>query len=352
MPKKESKKAFGTVEKNIQNRVKNALVSIFLIFLIGTLYYWLFEGYSLIDAMFFVGITISTVGYGMHEELSNFGKFFTLMLILAGLSVVLYNLSYVTALLVEGELIKLMKQRRVERKVSKMKDHIIVVGAGNIGTQVINQLLRLNEQVVAIDNLVTEEELREKITDSSKTKNIVFVKGDATNEEVLLRAGIKNARALVTTLPNDVLNIFVALTAKNLNANIYIVSNISNLSNLTKFIYAGVDHPIATAEIAGLKIVEALTFLKKRENIIDVLNISDKAFQVEIIDIKNTKLAGKKIEELRLKEKYNVYIIGLLKDKNLVLGPSKNEVLRDDSKAVLFGEINGLSKFREEFLNS
>jgi len=241
---------------------------------------------------------------------------------------------------------------------------------------VINQLLRLNEQVVAIDNLVTEEELREKITDSSKTKNIVFVKGDATNEEVLLRAGIKNARALVTTLPNDVLNIFVALTAKNLNANIYIVSNISNLSNLTKFIYAGVDHPIATAEIAGLKIVEALTFLKKRENIIDVLNISDKAFQVEIIDIKNTKLAGKKIEELRLKEKYNVYIIGLLKDKNLVLGPSKNkekynvyiigllkdknlvlgpsknEVLRDDSKAVLFGEINGLSKFREEFLNS
>jgi voltage-gated potassium channel len=351
MAKKESK-TLGVIERNLLNRVKNALVSVLLIFLIGTLYYWLFEGYSLTDAIFFVGITISTVGYGMHEQLSTFGKFFTMMLIFAGLSVVLYNVSYVTALLVEGELIKLMKQRRVERKVSKMKDHVIVVGAGNIGTQVINQLLRLNEPVVAIDNLVTEEELREKITDGSKTKNIVFVKGDATSEEVLLRAGIKQARALVTTLPNDALNIFVTLTAKNLNPNIYVVSNISNLSNLTKFIYAGVDHPIATAEIAGLKIVEALTFLKKRENIIDVLNISDKAFQVEIIDIKNTKLAGKKIEALKLKEKYSVYIIGLLKDKALVLGPSKNEVLTDDSKAVLFGEVNGLSKFREDFLNT
>uniref|UniRef100_A0A7V4NET0 Potassium channel protein n=1 Tax=Fervidobacterium pennivorans TaxID=93466 RepID=A0A7V4NET0_FERPE len=348
---KSKSRNLGVIERNLLNRVKKALVSVFLIFLVGTLYYWLFEGYSLIDSIFFVGITISTVGYGMHEQLSTFGKIFTMLLILAGLSVVLYNVSYVTALLVEGELIKLMKQRRVERKVSKMKEHIIVVGAGNIGTQVINQLLRLNEHVVAIDNLVTEEELKEKIADSSKAKNVVFIRGDATSEEVLLRAGIKHARALVTTLPNDALNIFVSLTAKNLNANIYIVSNITNLSNLTKFIYAGVDHPIATAEIAGLKIVEALTFLKKRENIIDVLNISDKAFQVEIIDIKNTKLAGKKIEELRLKEKYNVYIIGLLKDKDLVLGPSKNEVLADDSKVVLFGEINGLSKFREEFLN-
>ncbi|MGC9772461.1 potassium channel family protein [Fervidobacterium islandicum] len=347
--KKHLNKTFQFLERNIVQRLKKALLSITAVFVVGTLYYWIFEGFSFIDALFFVGITISTVGYGIHKELSVFGKFFTLALILAGLSIVLYNVSYVTALLVEGDLLRLLRQRRVERKVSKMKDHIIVVGVGKIGTEVITQLRRLNEPVVAIDSVISEEELKKKLP--ANASEVVFVRGDATNEDTLLRAGIKQARALITTLPSDALNVFVSLTAKNLNPDIYIISNISDLSNLTKFIYAGVDHPIATAEIAGLKMVEAIGFLRKKENIVDVLNILDRTFQVEILDITNTKLSGKKISELRLKEKYNVYIVAIIRGDEFILGPSKDEVLTKESKIVLFGEENGLAKFRDDFLN-
>jgi len=337
------------IEETIIKRVKKSILLIALVFLTGTLYYWLFEGLSFIESLFFTGITISTVGYGMPETLSNFGKIFTLILILAGLSVVLYSVSYITALLIEGDLIKLMKLRKIERRVSKVREHVIVVGVGNIGTQVVNQLLRAKETIVAIDNKLTEEEVQKKIF--SNEGQFIYVEGDATNEEVLLRAGIKHARALITTLPNDAMNIFVTLTAKNLNSNVYVVSNITDLNNLTKFIYAGVDHPIATAEIAGIKMVETVSSKRKKEAVLDVLNIKDKTFRVEIIDVKGTRLSGKKIEGLMLKEKYNVYIVAMLRDEDFILGPSKNDVLMDDCRIVLFGEITGINTFRKDYLD-
>ncbi|WP_448375202.1 potassium channel family protein [Fervidobacterium sp.] len=337
------------IEETIIKRVKKSIILIALVFLTGTLYYWLFEGLSFIESLFFTGITISTVGYGMPETLSNFGKIFTLILILAGLSVVLYSVSYITALLIEGDLIKLMKLRRIERRVSKVREHVIVVGVGNIGTQVVNQLLRAKETIVAIDNKLTEEEVQKKIF--SNEGQFIYVEGDATNEEVLLRAGIKHARALITTLPNDAMNIFVTLTAKNLNSNVYVVSNITDLNNLTKFIYAGVDHPIATAEIAGIKMVETVSSKRKKEAILDVLNIKDKTFRVEIIDVKGTRLSGKKIEGLMLKEKYNVYIVAILRNEDFILGPSKNDTLTDDCRIVLFGEISGINTFRKDYLD-
>ncbi|WP_448376318.1 potassium channel family protein [Fervidobacterium sp.] len=337
------------IEETIIKRVKKSILLIALVFLTGTLYYWLFEGLSFIESLFFTGITISTVGYGMPETLSNFGKIFTLILILAGLSVVLYSVSYITALLIEGDLIKLMKLRRIERRVSKVREHVIVVGVGNIGTQVVNQLLRAKETIVAIDNKLTEEEVQKKIF--SNEGQFIYVEGDATNEEVLLRAGIKHARALITTLPNDAMNIFVTLTAKNLNSNVYVVSNITDLNNLTKFIYAGVDHPIATAEIAGIKMVETVSSKRKKEAVLDVLNIKDKTFRVEIIDVKGTRLSGKKIEGLMLKEKYNVYIVAILRNEDFILGPSKNDVLTDDCRIVLFGEISGINTFRKDYLD-
>ncbi len=336
------------IEQNIIARLKKSIIGILIVFALGTFYYWLFEDLSFVDALFFTGITISTVGYSMPKSLSTFGKFFTLILIFAGLSIVLYSVSYITALFVEGDLIRMLRHKRLERKVSRLREHVIVVGVGNIGIQVIHQLIRIKEPVVAVDNAITEEKFSEKIF--SNNGEVTFIEGDATMEDVLLKAGVKNARALVTTLPDDAMNVFVTLTAKNLNPSIYVVSNISNLNNLTKFIYAGVDHPVATAEIAGVKMVEALAFKKKNEDVIDVLNIKDKTFRVETLDVKGTKLCNKRIEELKLKENYNIYIVGLIKNDEFILGPSKNDILYEDCRVVIFGEDKGIEVFRKDYL--
>lgn len=337
----------GLLQTPLGKRIVKSILGIFSVFTVGTLYYWLFEGLPFLDALFFTGITISTVGYSMPENLSPYGRVFTLLLILVGLSFVLYSISYVTAIIVEGELGKVFKNKRIERRVSKMNKHVIVVGIGNIGTQVVTQLIRY-EEVVAIDKNLDEQVIMERIP--SSREKLVLINGDATSEETLLKAGIRQARALITTLPDDALNVFVSLTAKNLNSNIYVVSNITNLKNLTKFIYAGVDFPVATAEIASVRMVETVLEKKHRESVLDILNIEGRTFKVEVADIHGTKLVGKKIEELRLKEDYNLFIVGVLKNDKFELGPSKDYRIHKDDKLVIFGENKGLEYFRKDFL--
>ncbi|ODN31260.1 potassium channel family protein [Fervidobacterium thailandense] len=337
------------LEETIFRKVRFSIGGIATIFFTGTLYYHFVEKLSLLDAMFFTAITISTVGYGVPKELSIHGKLFTMLLIFAGLSFVLYGISSITALLVEGEFNRALRERRKERRIGKMDAHVIVVGIGNIGSQVVNQLLRYGEEVVGIDKELSEENLSERVRVTS-TGKFILVNGDATKEDVLIKAGIKRARALITTLPDDSQNVFVTLTAKNLNPNIFVISNITNLNNLTKLIYAGVDQPIATAEIAGLRIVETLRGKKAKESLIDVLNIRNKTFKVETVKIENTVLVGKRIEELRLKEKYGIFIVAVLKGEELLLGPSKDYKIEKTDILVIFGEESGVERFRKDLL--
>ncbi|MGC8819969.1 MAG: potassium channel family protein [Fervidobacterium sp.] len=335
-------------ENILLKRILISISGIFLVFSAGTIYYWLIEDYTFTEAMFFTAITLSTVGYGIPKDLSLHGKLFTILLILIGLSFVLYSISYITATLVEGEIAKIFKNKNIERRIRKMKRHVIVVGVGNLGTQVIHQLLRYENKVVAID----KNSENTNIKGLEKEGKVLFITGDATSEDTLLKAGIKEARTLITTLPDDALNIFVALTAKNLNSNIYVVSNITNISNLTKFIYAGVDHPIATAEISGIKMVETVVSKKAKEDVVDVLSIRDKRFRIEIIETFGTPLSGKRIEDLQLKEKYNILVVAIMKDGEFLLGPSKGYLIGDNDKLVIFGEVTGIEEFRKKLLHS
>lgn len=337
------------LEKTIFRKIKISILGIIAIFFTGTFYYYLVEKLPVLDAMFFTAITISTVGYGLMKDLSVQGKVFTMLLIFAGLSFVLYGISSVTVLLVEGEVNKAIRERRKERRIGKMDAHVIVVGIGNIGSQVVSQLLRYGEEVVGIDKELNEENLSERVRVTSSGK-FILINGDATKEDVLIKAGIQRARALITTLPDDSQNVFVTLTAKNLNPNIFVISNITNLNNLTKLIYAGVDQPIATAEIAGLRIVESLRGKKAKESLIDVLNIRNKTFKVETVKVENTILVGKRIEELRLKEKYGIFIVAILRDEELLLGPSKDYRIGQNDVLVIFGEESGVEKFRKYLL--
>lgn len=337
------------LEETIFRKIKISILGIAAIFFAGTFYYYLVERLPILDAMFFTAITISTVGYGLVKDLSVHGKVFTMLLIFAGLSFVLYGISSVTALLVEGEFNKALRERRKERRIGKMDAHVIVVGIGNIGSQVVSQLLRYGEEVVGIDKELSEENLSERVRVTSPGK-FILINGDATKEDVLIKAGIQRARALITTLPDDSQNVFVTLTAKNLNPNIFVISNITNLNNLTKLIYAGVDQPIATAEIAGLRIVESLRGKKAKESLIDVLNIRNKTFKVETVKVENTILVGKRIEELRLKEKYGIFIVAILRDDEMLLGPSKDYRIGQNDVLVIFGEESGVEKFRKYLL--
>ncbi|MGB9615597.1 MAG: cation:proton antiporter regulatory subunit, partial [Fervidobacterium sp.] len=112
------------------------------------------------------------------------------------------------------------------------------------------------------------------------------------------------------------------------------------------------DHPIATAEISGIKMVETVVSKKVKEDVVDVLSIRDKRFRIEIIETFGTPLSGKRIEDLQLKEKYNILVVAIMKDGEFLLGPSKGYLIGDNDKLVIFGEVTGIEEFRKKLLHS
>ncbi|MFP4462073.1 MAG: potassium channel family protein, partial [Thermotogota bacterium] len=179
----------------------------------GIVGYMVLEDFNFQDAFFLTSITISTVGYTFPEGISSAGVYFTMILIALGVSVVLYGVTSITGAVVEGRVNVIMKLRRYRKMIEKMSGHVIVVGAGRTGRFVMLELQQLGKPFVIIDQ---EKENIDRVKDIIKDE-FPYILGDATDEDVLLNAGIKKASSIIVTLPTDSLNVYVVLSAKTLN---------------------------------------------------------------------------------------------------------------------------------------
>ena len=199
-----------------------------MIGVIGTTGYHFIEGFSLIDALYMTVITVSTVGFREVHDLSVTGKLFTIFLIVISLGTFAYAISTFTSLIIEGRLLSILKGYRT-KSVLKMENHIIVVGYGRNGQQVVKELLPHKHHILVID-------LNKDISNRQVDKNVHFIAGDATNDLVLMNAGIKKAKALITSLPLDADNLFVVLSARSLNPGITIISRATDESSEKKLL--------------------------------------------------------------------------------------------------------------------
>ena len=221
-----------------------ALSLLLLIGFTGIVGYMAIEGFTLLEASYMTVITIATVGFNEVHPLSDAGKIFTIILIIFSFSFFAYSLSTITSYFVEGRLNFLFTGNRKTGGITKMKDHIIIVGFGRNGQQTAHDLLLLNKKVVVI------EKSHELIVAHEKDK-VVFVEGDATEDEILELAGIQKAGALITTLPIDADNLYVVLTARSLNAELQIISRASHDSSYKKLMTAGASHVVMPEKVGG-----------------------------------------------------------------------------------------------------
>ncbi|NOU46391.1 MAG: potassium channel protein [Bacteroidales bacterium] len=225
----------------------NLIIALSLLLLIGftgIAGYMAIEGYTLLEASYMTVITVATVGFKEVHPLSDPGKVFTIILIIFSFSIFAYSLSTITSYLVEGRIKEFFKNNRKTGGITKMKDHIIIVGFGRNGQQTAHDLLLLNKKVVII------EKSHELIVAHEKEK-VIFVEGDATEDEILEMAGIQKAGALISTLPIDADNLYVVLTARSLNAGLQIISRASHDSSERKLITAGASHVVMPEKVGG-----------------------------------------------------------------------------------------------------
>lgn len=217
----------------------------------GVLGYHYLEGWSLFDSLYMTVITFATVGYGETHPLTMPGRAFTIFLILGGMSIIFYALTEITTFVVEGEMTGILRRQRMNRQINKLKNHYILCGAGRSGTHVLNELRKTGRNCVVIEK------------DAVKVKNLLsehipVIEGEATEDHVLQSAGIERAAGLVTALPSDKDNLFVVITARELNPSLRIVSKVEEISAREKFLRSGADTAVSANFIGGMRMASEL----------------------------------------------------------------------------------------------
>ncbi|MEO1627161.1 MAG: NAD-binding protein, partial [Bacteroidota bacterium] len=214
--------------------------------LIGTMGFVYIEQYDWLEAFYMTIITVSTVGYTEVQELSDDGRLFTSILILVNIAIFAYIVSAVTSFLVKGEFFRKMHINVIDRKISELEQHIILCGYGRYGKEVAEQFLKHDVEFVLI------EKNHDRVVDIQRSpEKLLYIEGDATNDDVLVKAGIDRAKALLTTLSDDTSNVFTVLSARQMNPALNIISRASSPQSGKKLELAGSNQVIMPDQIGG-----------------------------------------------------------------------------------------------------
>ena len=250
-----------TLYKLLWKNVFVYLLLFIVLFIFGISGYMLIEDYNFLEAVYMSTITISTVGFSETKPLSDSGRIFTIVLILSNFGVLTYLATKVTRFLLDGEFIESYKKISMENKIEQLKNHVIVCGCGQNGSEAIKELRKSNIKFVVIDK-----------NEPAFVKELdYFIHDDATQDDVLIKAGIYKADAILITLPNDAENIFVVLTARELNPAITIISRASKDTSVKKLKMAGAQNVIMPDKLGGVHMANLVLFPDVKE-FIDVMS--------------------------------------------------------------------------------
>lgn len=314
---------------------------ILALFIVGTVGFHFIEGWSFFDSFYTTIVTLATVGYGDFHPASVEGRVFAVVLIIFGVGALAYFVTLVIDNLVDVRLRTILGRGKVEKKISSMKDHYIICGFGKIGRHVGRELFQEKANFVVIDN---DPERIQTILD----EGYLAVKGNATEDRVLKEAGLERAKALVSVLPTDAENLYVVLTAKELNPNLYIISRYAEEEASEKrLLKAGANRVMSPYREGGVKM--ALAVLKPA--MLDFIEITTRRQSIELrmeeVNIcPDSPIAGKSLEESGLRRDYGIIAIAVKKESGrMIFNPEASYVIETGDNLIALGEEKNLVRF-------
>lgn len=321
-------------------RLAAALAMLLTVVAMGTLGYALIEGAAPLDALFMTVITMSTVGYREVFELSPMGRVFTMGLIFAGGGVILFSFGTFVDFLVEGHLKGLLEERRMQRNISQMKAHHVVAGLGRVGDVVARTLDEEGAQFVIVDNC-------EDCAVRAREQGWSIVVGDATDEAVLKEAGVQRARSLVTALDTDADNLFVTVSARALNPDLFIVARCASESTEAKLRKAGANR-VLTPNVIGGRRMANMVLHPIVSDYLDLVSHGDEVeFRLEELRVpKLSPASGQTIRELQVRDLTGAYILAVHPASGGVnTNPSPETPLQGGDLLVVLGTTPQLEAF-------
>ncbi len=329
----------------LASRIHKTLFLVFAIILLGVAGYMILSDYSFVDALYMTVITITTVGFGEVQPFTPQEKIFTVFLILTSITVFGYAVSTFSEYLVSGKLFEQFKHRKVEKKIQSLKGHTIVCGFGRNGKQAILKLKNYHQKFVVVEK---DKEIAAELY----TNNLLNIQDDATLDETLLRAGIKNAATLITALPSDADNLFVVLTANQLNNTCKIISRASNQSSYSKLKIAGASNVIMPDKLGGDHMA-SLVVTPDVIEFVDQLTIEGETtanLEEIAVDDLPKKYINKTILDLDLRRETGCTVIGIrTPNRDYIINPEAETALTNGSSLIVLGRPEQIVKLRELF---
>lgn len=320
-----------------------ALFLLFLSFVIGTLSFMFIEDYGLLDALYMCIITAATIGYQEVKPLSDGGKIFNIFYIMANLALFAYVISTLTIYLFEGELKNIFKKFKTQKIIKKMENHIIVCGYGRNGYNVCQELNQLDVPYVLI------EKSESRLSHFAPSEKRLALVGDATLDETLKDANIEKAKALIIALSNDANNVFITLTARELNPHIFIITRASEQSSEKKMYRAGANKVVMPEALGGVHMAH-LVVKPEIVEFLDLISGLDKMkLKLEEIPYQDLITENKSltIKDLHIKKENEANIIAVKdKQKGFVVNPTEEYVLTQNTILIILGTEDAIERFK------
>jgi len=325
--------------------VRHLKISSFVLLMLisgGTIGYMSIEGWRLLDAVYMTVITLSTVGFREVHDLSDGGKLFTMGLIVVGVSVLGYIVGSLAQIMFEGQIQRIIGRKKVEKKIESLTGHYIICGFGRIGSLICKEFKANGLKFVIIEKNV---DAAERLTED----DYLYMKGDATLDETLLKAGINRAKGLISVVTSDTENVYITLTARGLNPDLYIMARSGEEGSDIKLKRAGANKVVSPYTIGGNRMAQSIL----RPNVVDFIEIATGhehlELQMEEIGIPaHSAFVGETLVTSGFRKEIGVIIVGIKKGHGkMVFNPHSQTKIEEHDTLIVLGDPASIHKLED-----
>lgn len=321
--------------ETLRKRLIHTLLLLTSVVSIGVAGYMFLEGWGFLDSIYMTIITLTTVGFREIHDLSPKGMVFTIILIIFGVGTVLYALSAGARTILEGELQEIFGRKRLEKRIKELNNHYVICGYGRMGRIICRELKGKGIKFVVIEK---NSEL------VAGRENILIIEGDATNDEILREVGIERAKGLISVLPTDAENLYVVLSARELNPDLFIVARAGEEGSENKLLRAGANKVVSPYHIGGLRIAHTVL----RPAVVDFIEFATKTGNIElqmeeVFIPENSKLVGLTLDQCGIGRELGVIIVAIKRATGeMRFNPTFRSTIKSGDTLIALGEITKL----------
>lgn len=328
-----------TISSRGSIKIIRGVMMLAMVLLIGTIGYMVIEEWQLLDALYMTVITITTVGYGEIRQVSEPGRIFTIFIIFAGMGILGYTFGMVAQAMVEFQVRSILGRRKLGLKIKSLKDHYIMCGYGRIGRIIAQELNSNKIPVIVIDQNPDSKEALEN-------QDIPYIIDDATSEDVLIEAGIERAKGLIAVVESDADNLFITMTARGLNSDLYILARADEEQTQKKLLRGGADRVVLPYLIGGHKMAQ--TIVKPAVTDFLELTVHNKDIKLKLEELlvgKGSRLNGVTLVDSGIRQETNIIILAIRKkDGEMSFNPSSQTRIESGDTLISLGYSGDLER--------